>query len=136
MKFHDFLQVFICQFLGWCHVYINQIWTLEKVIYYGALISKSLEDWGTEYCTLCLHMFSSQSHTFFKEKMLLKMLIRSVWPWTLRGSGQQTERADCNYRMRAIITRSWSETALVYKPRILGLKNEEFSFLVQKWSVI
>ena len=30
------------------------------------------------------------------------------------------------YRTRAIITRSWSETALVYKPRILGLKNEEF----------
>ena len=40
------------------------------------------------------------------------------------------------YRMRAIITRSSSETALVYKPRILGLKNEEFSFLVHKWSVI
>ena len=31
---------------------------------------------------------------------------------------------------------SWSETALIYKPRILGLKNEEFSFLVHKWSVI
>ena len=27
-------------------------------------------------------------------------------------------------------------TALVYKPRILGLKNEEFPFLVHKWSVI
>ena len=40
------------------------------------------------------------------------------------------------YRTRAIITRSWSETALVYKPRILGLKNEEFSLLVHKWSVI
>ena len=32
------------------------------------------------------------------------------------------------YRTHAIITRSRSETALVYKPRILGLKNEEFSF--------
>ena len=40
------------------------------------------------------------------------------------------------YRTRAIITRSRSETALKYKPRILGLKNEEFSFLVHKWSVI
>ena len=40
------------------------------------------------------------------------------------------------YRTRAIITRSWSETALLYKPRILGLKDEEFSFLVHKWSVI
>ena len=40
------------------------------------------------------------------------------------------------YRTRAIIARSWSETALVYKPRILGLKNEEFLFLVHKYSVI
>ena len=40
------------------------------------------------------------------------------------------------YRTRAIITRSCLETALVYKPRILGLKNEEFLFLVHKWSVI
>ena len=40
------------------------------------------------------------------------------------------------YRTRAIITCSWSETALAYKPRILGLKNEEFLFLVHKWSLI
>ena len=40
------------------------------------------------------------------------------------------------YRTRAIITRSRFETALDYKPRILGLKNEEFPFLVHKWSVI
>ena len=78
MKFHDFLQVFICQFLGWRHVYIYQIWTLEKVIFYGALTSKPLEAKDLEGCILCLHMFSSQSLTFFKEKMLLKMLIRSV----------------------------------------------------------
>ena len=38
------------------------------------------------------------------------------------------------YRTRAIITRSWSETAPVYKPRILGLKNEQF--LDHKLSVI
>ena len=36
------------------------------------------------------------------------------------------------YRTRAIIARSRSETALEYKPRILGLKNEEFLFLVHK----
>ena len=40
------------------------------------------------------------------------------------------------YRMRAIIGRSRFEAALVYKPRILGLKNEEFPFLVHKLSVI
>ena len=40
------------------------------------------------------------------------------------------------YRTRAIIARSRSETALKYKPRILGLKNEEYPFLVHKLSVI
>ena len=40
------------------------------------------------------------------------------------------------YSTRAIITRSRFETALIYKPRILGLKNEEFPFLVHKLSVI
>ena len=38
--------------------------------------------------------------------------------------------------MRAIITRSRFETALIYKPRILGLKNDEFPFLDHKLSVI
>ena len=52
-----------------------------------------------------------------------------------------TPRMDKNghftyYRTCAIITRSWLETALVYKPRILGLKNEEFPILVHKLSVI
>ena len=40
------------------------------------------------------------------------------------------------YRTRAIIGRSRFEATLVYKPRILGLKNEEFPFLVHKLSVI
>ena len=41
-----------------------------------------------------------------------------------------------DYRTRAIIGRSRFEAALFYKPRILGLKNEEFPFLVHKLSVI
>ena len=40
------------------------------------------------------------------------------------------------YRKRAIIGRSRFEAALIYKPRILGLINEEFLFLVHKLSVI
>ena len=40
------------------------------------------------------------------------------------------------YRTRAIIGRSRFEAALVYKPRILGFKSEEFLFLVHKLSVI
>ena len=46
------------------------------------------------------------------------------------------KKFDFNYRTRAIIGRSWFEAALVYKPRILGLKNEEFPFLLHKLSVI
>ena len=38
------------------------------------------------------------------------------------------------YRTRTIITRSRFEAALVYKPQILSLKNEEFPFLVHKLS--
>ena len=40
------------------------------------------------------------------------------------------------YRTRAIISRSRFEAALIYKPRILSLKNEEFPFLVHKLSAI
>jgi hypothetical protein len=40
------------------------------------------------------------------------------------------------YRTRAIIGRSRFEATLVYKPRILSLKNEEFPFLVHKLSAI
>ena len=40
------------------------------------------------------------------------------------------------YRTRAIISRSRFEAALVYKPRILSLKIEEFPFLVHKLSAI
>ena len=40
------------------------------------------------------------------------------------------------YRMRPIIGRSRFEAALVYKPRILSFKNEEFPFLVHKLSAI
>ena len=40
------------------------------------------------------------------------------------------------YRTRAIIGRSRFEAALIYKPSILGLKNEEFPILVHKLSAI
>ena len=40
------------------------------------------------------------------------------------------------YHTCAIIGRSQFEAALVYKPRILSLKNEEFPFLVHKLSAI
>ena len=60
-------------------------------------------------------------HIFFtvkKHKFLLALL--KMWVTEIK------------YRTRAIIARSRSETALEYKPRILGLKNEEFPFLVHK----
>ena len=40
------------------------------------------------------------------------------------------------YRTHFTIARSWSVMALVYRPRILGFKNEEFSFFVRKLSAI
>ena len=49
---------------------------------------------------------------------------------------QDSQYEPSEYRTRAIISRSQFEAALVYKPRILSLKNEEFSFLVHKLSVI
>ena len=42
---------------------------------------------------------------------------------------------ETTYRTRATITRSWFETALIYKPRILDQKIEEFPCLVHKLSV-
>ena len=38
------------------------------------------------------------------------------------------------YRAFAILTRSWFETALNYKPRILDSKNEELA-LFSAWAV-
>ena len=40
------------------------------------------------------------------------------------------------YLTGAIVTRSWFETALDHKPRILGPKMEEFPSLVDKLSAI
>ena len=50
--------------------------------------------------------------------------------------GKEHLHVEVKYRTRAIISRSRFEDALVYKPRILSLKNEEFSFLVHKLSAI
>ena len=53
-----------------------------------------------------------------------------------RKTEQFSKTSVLEYRTRAIISRFRFEAALVYKPRILGLKNEEFPFLVHKLSVI
>ena len=48
--------------------------------------------------------------------------------WQIKQNDRNVslEKISDNYRTRAIIGRSRFEAALVYKPRILGLKNEEF----------
>ena len=48
-----------------------------------------------------------------------------------------TRLSECmwEYRMRSIITRSWFETTLDYRLRILDPKIEEFPCLVHKLSV-
>ena len=59
------------------------------------------------------------------------------WPLTVTIESQYNKALEYKaYRTLAIISRSRFEAALVYKPRILGLKNEEFPFLVHKLSVI
>ena len=55
---------------------------------------------------------------------------------TLSQPGSGGQIMPTKYRTRAIIGRSRFEAALVYKPRILVLKSEEFPFLVHKLSVI
>ena len=54
----------------------------------------------------------------------------------LQQGGHKVDIHTHIYRTRAIITRSWFETALDYKPRILDPKIEEFPCLVHKLSVI
>ena len=65
--------------------------------------------------------------------------IEGITIWTLtylyNGNNSYT-KSHLTYRTRAIITRSWFETALDYYLRILGWKIEEFPCLEHKLSVI
>ena len=73
--------------------------------------------------------------TLLMSEIIVMSVFDSVLPIVI-SLNLEKEKVKCIYRTRAIITRSWSVTALVYKPRILGLENKEFPFLVHKWSVI
>ena len=59
----------------------------------------------------------------------MKLILLCVWPDpAILGCAKTALKFKYNiykYRTRAIITRSWFETALNYKPRILDSKNEE-----------
>ena len=68
-----------------------------------------------------------------KDYLVLPLSYRYAW---IETPGPQSSLTDCIYRTRAIISRSRFEAALVYKPRILSLKNEEFPVLVHKLSAI
>ena len=59
----------------------------------------------------------------------------SGWP-TSKGGQCRLCLGRPSSRTRSIISRSRFEDALVYKPLILSLKNEEFPNLVHKLSVI
>ena len=67
---------------------------------------------------------------------LISLIFNFYWPIERITINNSKITCIIVYRTCATITCSWSVTALVYKPRILGLKNEEFPFLVQKLSVI
>ena len=55
---------------------------------------------------------------------------------TVHPDIQKREGRKRPFTVRVTITRYWFETALDYKPRILGSKIEEFSCLVHKFSVV
>ena len=54
----------------------------------------------------------------------------------MNGKPHNRLKSQIMYFTRAIITRSWFETARDYKPQILGPKFEEFPCLLHKLSVI
>ena len=63
-----------------------------------------------------------------EEKILIVLLLKCIYAQTFSPLKLITSHCYKNhkkYRTRAIITRSWFETALNYKPRILDSKNEE-----------
>ena len=67
----------------------------------------------------------------------MPQIIKSFVSWLSRPHvTSNLDRQSLIYRTRAIIGRSRFEAALVYKPQILGLNNEEFLFLVHKLSVL
>ena len=85
------------------------------------------------------HCFDSVLFFQLLNKNDLGMYCSALWTLLcryLKGKKLTNLHLNLYYRTRTTITRSWSVTALVYKLRILGLKNEEFPFLVHKWSVM
>ena len=69
-----------------------------------------------------------------EEKILIVLLLNCIYAQTFSSLKLITSHCYKNhkkYRTCAIITRSWFETALDYKPRILGPKIEGFLCLVK-----
>ena len=82
-------------------------------------------------------IFSKFYHRFLAFFILVgKMIFMSTLRYVDSGVQNQYKKSERNYRTCAIIGRSRFEAALVYKLRILSLKNEEFPFLVHKLSAI
>ena len=122
-NFYIFSYLFLHQRLLWCY------WSATNLgAKYLGVFSRSLK--MKEKHISCAHLVLLRLFI-----LRGKFIYFSILEWK---NSQLCQKNNCElyYRTRAIITRSWSETALVYKPRILGLKNEEFSFLVHRWSVI
>ena len=83
---------------------------------------------GTQYGYQQQLGYGSESSSF--------NMIRGAPRFANTRLGKQYNQGRPIYRTRATISRSRFEAALVYKPRILSLKSEEFPFLVHKLSVI
>ena len=96
------------------------------------------------YFVISSHLRSFKVHIFWEGHKILRNLqltFSYVVPVKSKVEISQNfvaflEYMNFKYRTRAIISRSRFEAALVYKPRILSLKNEEFPVLVHKLSAI
>ena len=100
------------------HVFREDHWNLKKILQFFLMLTSTIAN--------------KIGRLFFKFCDLLRIYELYI------ASGQIRcfNGSHCTYRTRVIITRSWFETALDYKPRILGPKKDEFYCLVHKLSVI
>ena len=121
----------------------TQVYTRPKKNLLGSSLAFTLKEGPVRCAKVCNKSWVILTYVFLKQKS-------TPYSCLLLWTTQRTLRfllyllvllcvlvlSQYIYRMRAIISRSRFEAALVYKPRILSLKNEEFPVLVHKLSAI
>ena len=125
----------------WVHIFQIRFFFCISVCFEFWLLVRVLGSAPIKYCTSQLNtadwvfaLSVSQRGNVgrMKEKITQPFKTNSCFVATLRVRVRAHQIP--TYHTRAIIGRSRFEAALVSKPRMLGLKNEEFLFLVHKLS--